>query len=138
MSAAGDTLTVHGASKQEAYGSRRSASNLPSYDIVLVQGTPAEGDARSYRLLIHREDSTDGAVTKHKGDFNITGWSLRMAITGQYTNLELVDVNISTSQASVSLTSVQLCSYLISQKKGGQLAHVEALEVQMSGAQHVW
>ena len=82
------------------------------------------GTSGSYRLLIQRPVSTGvfsgdfGNSTHGNSTSNSTVASLQPSFTGQYTNLEVVDVNATTSTGSTSLTPAQLCAYLKSQNPG--------------------
>ena len=111
--------------------SRYQTAAQPSRYIVSAQDTtyPTTGGKKgAYRLLIQRPDST-GVFS---GDFNTNSSasvaSLQPSFTGQYTNLEVVDVNATNSTGSASLTPAQLCAYLKAQNPGGQLYGSEVAE----------
>ena len=88
---------------------------------------PATGGSSSgsYRLLIQRPDST-GVFS---GDFNSNATSngsvasLQPSFTGQYTNLEVLNVNATNSSSgNETLTPAQLCAYLKAQNPGARQA----------------
>ena len=79
------------------------------------------GSSSHYRLLIQRPDST-GVFS---GDFTNSSTpkgtvaSLQPSFTGQYTNLEVLNVNATnTSSGNETLTPAQLCAYLKAQNPG--------------------
>ena len=96
------------------------------YKRLWVQGTTyptTGGSSGSYRLLIQRPDST-GVFS---GDFNHGNSSavasVQPSFTGQYTNLEVLNVNATNSSSgNETLTPAQLCAYLKAQNPGARLA----------------